>query len=272
MVDLTELEELTAKVWPDVVSAIDALVARAERGDWHTVERSPLSGDNAGTQPFQTSHAVHMLLNAGIDALNGVRHLIWGRPHQQPSQPVLHQAAHYVLARAAIENFATGLWILTPQKRTLRVERTLRWHVKNVTDQHSALDRLDLPTTRTREEKLSQLESMVSAAVGHIPPRFRNGYTATEVLRYADETNPDREANAFMSAQLVWQLCSGFAHGRPWASLTFQEQEAKPTEDPDILSVRLTSDMHRALIAPKEALHLLERLLKLHDERNRPPY
>jgi hypothetical protein len=152
------------------------------------------------------------------------------------------------------------------------VERTLRWHVKNVAHQHSALDRLDLQTNRSREEKLSQLEAMVSAAVGHVPPRFRNGYTTTEVLRFVDETNPDCEANAFLSAQLVWQLCSGFAHGRPWASLTFLEQETKLTDDPDILSVRLTSDMHRALLAPKEALHLLEWLLRLHDERNRPPF
>jgi hypothetical protein len=91
------------------------------------------------------------------------------------------------------------------------------------------------------------------------------------VLRYADATNAERETNAFLSAQLVWQLCSGFAHGRPWASLTFQEQERTPTVDPDILSVRITSDMHRALLAPKEALHLLERLLRLHDARNQPP-
>jgi hypothetical protein len=272
MVDLTELEELAAKAWPEVVSSIDALVGRAERGEWRTVARSSLSGDNAATEPFQTSHAVHMLLNAGIDALNGVRHLIWGRPGDQPTQPVLHQAAHYVLARAAIENFATALWILHPRKRALRVERTLRWHVKNVTDQHSALDRLGLPTNRSREQKLSQLEGKVAAAIGTVPPKFRNGYTATEVLRYADETNPDHASNSFLSAQLVWQLCSGFAHGRPWASLTFQEQETRPTDDPDILSVRLTSDMHRALLAPKEALHLLEPLLKLHDQRNLARY
>jgi hypothetical protein len=213
-----------------------------------------------------------MLLNAGIDELNGVRPLIWGRPGEQPVQPVLRQAAHYVLTRAAIETSATALWILHPHKRAIRVERTLRLHAKNVTDQHSALDRLDLPTSKTREDKLSELEGIVSAAVGHVPPKFRNGCTATEVLRYADETNPDRETNAFLSAQLAWQLCSGLAHGRPWASLTFQEQETVPTDDPDILSVRLTSDTHRALLAPKEALHFLERPLKLHDERNRPPF
>lgn len=169
VVDQSQLEELAAKVWPDVVSSIDRLVARAEGGEWHTIERSSLSGDDALTRPFQTSHAVHMLLSAGIDALNGVRHLIWGRPEHESPGPVLHQAAHYVLARTAIENFATGLWILAPRKRTLRVERTLRWHVKNVTDQHSALDRLNLPTNRSREQKLAQLEGLVTAVVGQVP-------------------------------------------------------------------------------------------------------
>lgn len=183
---------------------------------------------------------------------------------------MLHQAAHYVLARSAIENLATGLSILEPKERVLRVERTLRWHVKNVADQHSALGRLSLPTTKSREDKLAQLESIAASALGHVPPGFRRGYTATEVVRYVDQSNPERDVNAFLSAQLVWQLCSGFAHGRPWASLTFQEQELLPTDDPDVLSVRLTSDMHRALLAPKEAMHLLERLLVLHEARNRP--
>lgn len=52
MIDPTELEELAAKVWPDVVSSIDALVARAEGDEWHAVERSALSGDNAATRPL----------------------------------------------------------------------------------------------------------------------------------------------------------------------------------------------------------------------------
>lgn len=152
------------------------------------------------------------------------------------------------------------------------MERTLRWHVKNVKDQHSALDRLALPADRSRDEKLDQLEGVIRARGNTVPSRFRSGYTTTEVLRYVDETNPDPHASQLLSAQLVWQLCSGFAHGRPWASLAFQERETRPTDDPDVLSVRLTSDMHRALLAPKEALHLLERLLKLHDKRNTPLY
>ena len=34
----------------------------------------------------------------------------------------------------------------------------------------------------------------------------------------------------------------------------------RPAEDSDAWSVRLASDMHRALLAPEEAMHLLERL------------
>lgn len=268
---LSDLENLAIAVWPEVVEAIDVLVARAERGDWTLIPRSSLAGDDRATQPFQTSHAIHMLMNAGIDALNGVRHLVWGRPEGSDMRPVVHQAAHYVLARAAIENFATALWILQPAKRALRVERTLRWHVKNVTDQHSALDPMGLETTRSKEVRLTRIEDVARNSIGELPTHFRRGYTATEALRYVDATNTSR-GQGFLSARLIWQLCSGFAHGRPWSSLTFQEQERLPTDDPDILSVRLTSDMTRALLAPKEALHLLERLLRLHDQRNAPPF
>ena len=56
------------------------------------------------------------------------------------------------------------------------------------------------------------------------------------------------------------------------ASLAFQEQDIQPTDDPDVMSVRINSDLTRALWAPKEAMHLLERLLALRNQRSRPYY
>lgn len=69
------------QIWPGVVDALDALVARSERdGEWSTPPGTALAGDDARSAPYQTSHTVQMLLNADIDNLNGVRHLIFGRP------------------------------------------------------------------------------------------------------------------------------------------------------------------------------------------------
>lgn len=266
------LDELALQRWPEVVRAIDTVVQRFENEEQHVISpRSSLAADNRRTDPFQTSHVIEMLLNAGIDNLNGIRHLIWGRPGDVPSQAVVHQAAHYVLARAAIENFATALWILQPASRDLRIERTLRWHVKNIQDQHQAISMLDISGQRSLEDKLLRLEQIATQSLGAIPSRFRSGYTATKVLEYVDENNPEN-AGRKLSTLFLWRLCSGFTHGRLWASLTFQEQDAQPTDDPDVMSVRITSDLTRALWAPKEAMHLLERLLELRNQQSRPHF
>lgn len=266
-----DLERLASKIWPDVIELIDVLVKRAERvGEWPTQLGSALAGDDARTEPYQTSHAVQMLLNAGIDSLNGVRHLIFGRPDVEFTQPVIHQAAHYVLARAAIEDFSTALWILGPNSRSARVERTLRWHVKNVGDQHSALDRFPIVAPRNKAQKLKRLEEILQAAVGHVPEDFGKGYYASSVVKYVDESGST--SDELLSTHFIWQLYSGFAHGRPWAQLTFLEREEHPTRQGDVLHARLTSDLHRSLLAPKHALHLCERLLSRHSTLNAPAF
>src|SRR5215210_2469033 len=43
-----------------------------------------------------------------------------------------------------------------------------------------------------------------------------------------------------LTTRFTWQLCPGFAHGRPWASLGFLEREELPTDDPDVLHARMT--------------------------------
>lgn len=111
------LEELALKRWPEVVAGIDAAVARFEDQALTARFGTPLAADDRKANPFHTSHVIQMLLSAGIDNLNGIRHLIWGRPPESSDRPVLHQATHFVLARAAIEDFATALWILGPSSR-----------------------------------------------------------------------------------------------------------------------------------------------------------
>jgi hypothetical protein len=220
--------------------------------------------------PYQLSHAFQLLLNAGIDNLNGIRHLTFGRPgHDYGGEVVLHQAAHYVLARGAIENFATALWMLGPRRRPERVERLLRWQVQNVNDSHSAVDRFGVSDTRTKASRLTDLEQIAVASLGGVPPQFRRGYSTTEVVKYADEF---RTPEGMLTTHFIWQLCSGFAHARPWAHMSFLERELHPTDDDDVLQARLTSSMGRALMAPRHALDLCAALLERHQRLNTPTF
>ena len=224
-----ELDRLATQRWPEVIEAIDALVDRANQDkQWTTRPGTPLAGDDRNTRPYQLSHAVQMLLVAGIDNLNGVRHVTFGRPgHDYGGVVVLHQATHYVLARSAIENFATALWLLGPRQRPDRIARLLRWHAQNIIDNHNAVDRI-APAVHTRETRLAELEKLAVSTLGAVPARFK-GYSTSEIVKYADEF---RAQQGSLTTHLIWQVCSGFAHARPWTQLNFLEHDLEDTEIP----------------------------------------
>jgi hypothetical protein len=65
-----------------------------------------------------------------------------------------------------------------------------------------------------------------------------------------------------------WQICSGFAHGRPWATLGISVQEPQPAQqgqEAGVVSVRLTSDYDRLLSVTLPAFHLMTDVLKRFD-------
>ncbi len=114
-----------------------------------------------------------------------------------------------------------------------------------------------------------RLEEVLRRGNGVVPEKFRRGYFDSEVMKYVDSlrgVDPDRA----LTSHFIWQLCSGFAHGRPWAQLSFLEQETKPTNDDGILHLRMTSNLMRALAAPMHAVDLCEQLLNRHEKLNTP--
>ena len=71
-----------------------------------------------------------------------------------------------------------------------------------------------------------------------------------------------------MGVLLAWRLCSGFAHGRPWAFLGVLEQERVTVADSDVLEVRLTNDFARSLYPVLAGMHLTEVVLRLQQQRS----
>lgn len=56
------------------------------------------------------------------------------------------------------------------------------------------------------------------------------------------------------------------------ANLSFSEREEHPTEDPNVIAIRFSTDLTRALYLVWAAMNLTQDLLKLHAQRSRPPY
>lgn len=88
-------------------------------------------------------------------------------------------------------------------------------------------------------------------------------FTSTEAVTYTEDTAP----NLPLGVVFPWQLCSGFAHGRPWAYLGASSREEFPVADTDVVNVRMTSSLGTALYPNLAALQLLERFLRLYEKR-----
>jgi hypothetical protein len=250
-------DEEVSRKWLEMAPLIDRMMQRVDTdGEFPVAAGSSLAGDDRDTSPYQLSHALKMCLLAGVDHLHAIKVLIL-------DQGVIHIAAPSSLGRGALENFAAAYWMLGPRDRTKRVLRVLQWYAKNFKDGEKATARFNMPGHVALETKLNKLYTIGSRR-GITEKAIRTGYTSTEAVEYAEADNSDLN----LGVLLPWQLCSGFAHGRPWAYLGLSNREEEATTDPDIVRVRLTSDLLKAQYPALASLHLLERFLRLYNERS----
>lgn len=248
------------KKWAEMAPLIDVMMTRVGTRDEFPVEPgSSLAGDDRASDPYRVSYVVMQGLTAGVDHMHAVKTLV-------VDQQVLHLAAPSSLSRGALENLATAYWVLSPSRRKDRVERALRWHYKNYDDQHKALDVRGL-SIATREEHFAKVDR-VALQNGLDPKSLRRGYFSTTVVKYCEEQLPDEVPEGIL---FPWQLCSGFAHGRPWAYLGASKREVVGDDGNGVANVRLTSDLSIALFPLLAAMHLLEALLRPHRQRGRRP-
>jgi hypothetical protein len=247
---------VVAANWEEIALGIDKMAQRtADPNDFQISAGSSLAADDSASCPYQVSHAARMCLVAGVDHLQAVKALF-------VDLHVLHIAAPFSLVRGALENLAAAFWILHPKARSQRVERTLRWHAKNLHEQHMALEPVGLYDEAQRDAKLAKLDA--EAAPRSISVRdVRAGYRRSRVVKYAAEHSTRSERPL-----LFWQLCSGYAHGRQWAYLGMSEQEHFETADPGVLNVKLTTDAGRLLLPTLAAYQLLMDVVELLQQRS----
>jgi hypothetical protein len=132
---------------------------------------------------------------------------------------------------------------------------------QNYRDQDRATKDLGFPNQHSLQSNLARVAE-VGGPVGCDKKVIRAGYSSTEVLQYAA-----RETSILPSPHLMWQVCSGFAHGRRWASLGMNATEIKPGPDEGVSTMRFTSDHKRLLGAGWPAHGLMTEVVRLFTER-----
>lgn len=160
-------DEAIADKWGEFATAVECLAERiADEGEFRVEPGSSLAGDDRASHPFEVSQAVRHMVNATVDQLHGVKVAV----HDARQQ---HLAVSSTLARSALENTATALWVLGPGRSNERVERVLRWHARNYHDLENFLTNSERDTAGVRTRTSAALEKYgVWLSVGEsIPPQ-----------------------------------------------------------------------------------------------------
>lgn len=247
-------EQVVAK-WLDIAPGIEKMAERiGDPKDFAVRDGSSLGGDDKKSAPYCVSHAVRACLVSGVDHLHAAKSLV-------VDLEILHASAVYSLVRGSLENLSAAFWILHPRTRNARIERTLRWHARNFNEQFIALEPLNLADNASREAKLARLDAIATNR-GLSTANVRAGYRSSTAVKYVEEHSTDS------TPLLPWQVCSGFAHGRPWAVLGMSEQEQHATTDPAVVNLRLTSDLSRVLYPTLSAFRLMVDVVKLLQQRS----
>jgi hypothetical protein len=154
--------------------------------------------------------------------------------------------------------------MLHPKDRAERVTRTLHWHAKDSHDEHVALSAIN---PNADEKKRVQTARLIEIAARHTEidaSVLKKGLNSTAMVEYADQNTRED-----LKVLLMWRMCSGFAHGRQWAALSWGLRQTFPTPDPDVLAVKFTNDLSRIVMLTLTATRLVDEVVKLHATRSR---
>ena len=218
---------------------------------------SSLAGDDRRSEPYQLSHGVEHLVGAAVEHLHGIKALVL-------DARVLHNSVPFTLARGAIEAGAMALWLMAPTSRAERVTRRLRQTAQDARDgTRLALEAGSTPP-RPLADRLVGMEAIAQQLNGQriALPRL----TSTEVVREAE-----RVATTPLHVMVAWQIASGFAHGRQWATLSVLDQHTDTPAESDVVRVRLTNPLRNVLWVSWVGHALVEEALQLYELRAARP-
>lgn len=223
----------------------------------HTLQPgSVMAGDDAATGPYHLSYMTMQSLQAARDSLLTVGDLT------NDFLPGLRPGPPYTLCRAAIENAAAALWLLTPVDRQTRVLRCLWLWLDDAKDAAAVSEITEQPLLVSLPERRERFAT-IGAATGLSREQILGARASwTTIVKAADEHVGSRRG-----LEMAWRMCSGFMHARPWASLAALERGEMEDLDDGMVRLQLCTSMHSLGFAAEQARKVGEAARALMDHR-----
>lgn len=220
---------------------------------------SPLAGDNQKAHPYEVSMAAYRALVTATEQLDALRALL-------VDAQVMHPTAPYALVRAAIETGAAAVWLLAPTTRAERVLRSLQLMVGDAVDGDTVATETGTTPGRPIAERRAEIDRLARAVRPdvHVPLRRAS---STEIVRAVQE-----HGRPGLHALTAWRVCSGFAHGRLWPTLSVLPREVVELDVPGTVGVRYSNCWKPMTWVTMTAVDVIDRGIALYRTRAASPY
>jgi hypothetical protein len=214
---------------------------------------SDLAADAALSPKWQVAHAAWGCWVSAVDNLSALQRLV---------ESAIQPYAPYSLLRVAIENAATTVWLLQPDASTDRVARRLQlvWdECKDVESLEAISEKLfeGKPGAKARRDEVRGLAQTTGIPLEQIAGR----------LSWASVVQKAEAATPLTTIELMWRLCSGFAHARDWARWSWLDLAHVGEKDGDIVTTKTTTSIDRIMMMALGAHELLKSGRQLYDKR-----
>ncbi|WP_324790395.1 hypothetical protein [Streptomyces sp. H51] len=197
---------------------------------------SSLATDDAPLGAYAAAHLIRASYTAGLAHADALRRLT-AAGEVDPTSP-------WTLLRGALENFATGLWLLDGAGRAERRRRALSLWDEDMRNRHQhEQDTGHLPTGGGLSG--AQRRAEIRAIADHLALAPLTAPRTHQILLAAA---PVAGLTA-VEVGAAWRAASGFAHGRYWPNLrASQPRAAIPGADGvHTIALVIDEDQHRPL-------------------------
>jgi len=223
---------------------------------------SNLADDSTKSPTYDVGHSAWSSFVHAVDHLHAMQALI-------TEAEAAHSFAPFSLIRGGIDNAATAVWLLAPDDQAERLFRRLHLAYQDANESGEAVALLGpkapqgARTAEVRKQEITDLSKRLGVnRNGAVGARW-TGYEKIVLSAASEVPNLDPKLAAYL-----WRACSGFAHGRQWASLQLLDREERP-RSPGVASVRFSSSAEQILLTSGIALRIADHALALYDKRRR---
>ncbi|WP_406340232.1 hypothetical protein [Streptomyces sp. NBC_00648] len=201
------------------------------------VRSSSLATDDAPLGPYAAAHLICTSYTAGLAHADALRRLTLAG-EVDPTSP-------FTLLRGALENFATGIWLLTGPDRSERRRRALSlWDedMRNRYQHEQDTGQVPAPPGMSGAQRCDEIRSLASQLA--LAP-----LTAPKTHAILLEAAPAAGLTA-VRVGAAWRAASGFAHGRYWPNLRASQPHAALAADDrgvHTFALVIDEDQHKPL-------------------------